>query len=45
MLRTIVSPTVNAVATMIVAASFTFVAGFLLIQVLLRRRAAGSVQA
>jgi putative spermidine/putrescine transport system permease protein len=39
MLRTIVSPTVNAVATLIVLASFTFIGGFLLIQTLLRRRA------
>ena len=39
MLRTIVSPTVNAVATVIVAASFTFIAGFLLIQTLVGRRA------
>ena len=39
MLRTIVSPTVNAVATLIVLASFTFVGGFLVIQILLRRRA------
>lgn len=39
MLRTIVSPTVNAVATMIVVASFVFVGGFLLMQMLFRRRA------
>ncbi|MBI3455005.1 MAG: ABC transporter permease subunit [Candidatus Rokubacteria bacterium] len=39
MLRTIVSPTVNAVATMIVVASFVFVGGFLLMQTLFRRRA------
>jgi ABC-type spermidine/putrescine transport system permease subunit I len=42
MLRTIVSPTVNAVATLIVVASFVFIAGFLLIQNLLRRRAPGA---
>jgi spermidine/putrescine transport system permease protein len=45
MLRTIVSPTVNAVATLIVVASFALVGGFLLIQVLLRRRAAGAAGA
>jgi putative spermidine/putrescine transport system permease protein len=38
MLRTIMSPTVNAVATLIVLASFTSIAGFLVIQTLLRRR-------
>ena len=38
MLRTIVSPTVNAVATLIVAASFVFVVGFLLFQTLWGRR-------
>ncbi len=42
MLRTIVSPTVNAVATLIVLASFTFVGGFLVIQILLRRRASAA---
>ncbi len=45
MLRTIVSPTVNAVATLIVVASFVFVGGFLLIQMLVRRRVpAGGVE-
>jgi spermidine/putrescine transport system permease protein len=39
MLRTIVSPTVNAVTTVIVAASFAFIGGFLLIQTLVGRRA------
>jgi ABC-type spermidine/putrescine transport system permease subunit I len=39
MLRTIVSPTVNAVATVIVGASFAFIGGFLLIQTLFGRRA------
>jgi len=39
MLRTIVSPTVNAVATVIVAASFVFVGAFLLFQTLVGRRA------
>ena len=43
MLRTIVSPTVNAVATVIVVVSFAFVAGFLLMQTVLRRRPAGGV--
>jgi ABC-type spermidine/putrescine transport system permease subunit I len=40
MLRTIVSPTVNAVATVIVTISFAFIGGFLLIQRLLDRRVA-----
>lgn len=40
MLRTIVSPTVNAVATMILVASFAFIAGFLVLPTLLRGRAA-----
>jgi ABC-type spermidine/putrescine transport system permease subunit I len=45
MLRTIVSPTVNAVATVIVVASFVFVGGVLLIQMLVRRRVpAGGVE-
>lgn len=38
MLRTIVSPTVNAVTTLIVAVSFAFIGGFLLIQLVLGRR-------
>ncbi len=43
MLRTIVSPTVNAVATLIVVASFVLLGGLLLGQLVLRRRASGSV--
>jgi spermidine/putrescine transport system permease protein len=43
MLRTIVSPTVNAVATLIVVASFTLVGGLLLFQMITRRRASSSV--
>jgi hypothetical protein len=42
MLRTIVSPTVNAVATLIVAASFVLLGGMFLIQTVVRRRASGS---
>jgi spermidine/putrescine transport system permease protein len=41
MLRTIVSPTVNAVATMIVFFSFVFIAAFLVAQALLGRRSSG----
>jgi len=43
MLRTMVSPTVNAVATLIVMASFTLVGGLLLFQMITRRRASSSV--
>jgi ABC-type spermidine/putrescine transport system permease subunit I len=43
MLRTIVSPTVNAVATLIVVASFALLGALLLGQLVLRRRASGSV--
>ena len=42
MLRTIVSPTVNAVATLIVAASFVLLGGMFLVQTVVRRRASGS---
>jgi len=42
MLRTIVSPTVNAVATLIVAASFVLLGGMFLIQTVVKRRASGS---
>ena len=42
MLRTIVSPTVNAVASLIVAVSFALVGGLLLVQTLVRRRASAS---
>ena len=43
MLRTIVSPTVNAVATLIVVVSFALLGALLLGQLVLRRRASGSV--
>jgi len=42
MLRTIVSPTVNAVATLIVAASLALLGGMFLVQTVVRRRASGS---
>ena len=42
MLRTIVSPTVNAVATLIVVASFVLLGGMFLVQTVVRRRASGS---
>jgi ABC-type spermidine/putrescine transport system permease subunit I len=42
MLRTIVSPTVNAVATLIVVASFVLVGALLLVQLVVRRRGSAS---
>jgi spermidine/putrescine transport system permease protein len=42
MLRTIVSPTVNAVATLIVLASFVLLGGMFVVQTVVRRRAPGS---
>jgi len=42
MLRTIVSPTVNAVATLIVIASFVLLGGMFLVQTVVRRRTSGS---
>ena len=42
MLRTIVSPTVNAVATLIVLASLALLGGMFLVQTVVRRRAPGS---
>ena len=44
MLRTIVSPTVNAVATLIVAASFVLLGGMFLVQTVVRRGAPGSAR-